>query len=131
MALRYLLDTDVIIWHLRGHEPTEAVLRAIEREQPLGCSTLSVFEVWSGVRAKEQDPTHRFLDTLQQIPPDGSMAIAAAEYWRHFRSRGVTVGRADALIAATARILDLVLVTYNSDHYPMDDVAFYDRMPRA
>ena len=51
MALRFLLDSDVIIWHLRGHEPTEELLRAIEPEPPIGCSTLSVFEVWTGDRA--------------------------------------------------------------------------------
>jgi len=129
MALRYLLDTDVIIWHLRGHEPTEAILRAIEGEQPLGCSALSVFEVWSGVRSREEDPTRRFLETLHQVPADGPIAEAAAEYWRHFRHRGVTLGRADALIAATARVRDLVLVTYIRDHYPMGDVALYDPMP--
>ena len=126
MALRYLLDTDVMVWHLRGHEPTEAILRQIEEEQPLACSALSVLEVWAGVRAQEEGVTRRFLETLYQVPADGVVAVAAAEYWRDFRARGVTLGRADALIAATARTLDLVLVTYNRDHYPMDDVRLHD-----
>ena len=78
MALRYLLDTDVIIWHLRGHEPTEALLRTIEDEQPLGCSALSAFEVWAGARLQEEEPTRRFLDTLNQIPADSRIALAAA-----------------------------------------------------
>ena len=129
MALRYLLDTDVIIWHLRGHEPTEGLLQAIEGEQPLGCSAMSVFEVWSGVRPREEEGTRRFLEALYQIPASGPVALAAAEYWRDFRRRGVTLGRADALIAATVRVFDLTLVTYNRDHYPMDDIALYDPMP--
>ena len=129
MALRYLLDTDVIIWHLRGHEPTEALLKEIEREQPLGCSAMSIFEVWSGVRPREEEGTRRFLEALYQIPTGGSVALVAAEYWRDFRRRGMVLGRVDALIAATARALDLTLVTYNRDHYPMDDIALYDSMP--
>ena len=129
MALRYLLDTDVIIWHLRGHEPTEGLLQAIEGEQPLGCSAISVFEVWSGVRPQEEEGTRRFLEALCQIPANGSVALVAAEYWRDFRRQGVTLGRADALIAATARVLELTLFTYNSDHYPMDDIARYESMP--
>jgi len=127
-VLRYLLDTDVIIWHLRGHEPTEAALRTIAADQPLGCSALSVFEVWSGVRSREEEPTRRFLASLHQIPTDGPIAVVAAEYWRDYRGQGITLGRADALIAATARVLDLALVTYNIEHYPMDDIARYDRM---
>ncbi|MBT4504061.1 MAG: type II toxin-antitoxin system VapC family toxin [Gemmatimonadetes bacterium] len=129
MALRYLLDTDIIIWHLRGHEPTEALLQAIEREQPLSCSALTIFEVWSGVRPREEEATRRFLDTLYQIPTGGPIPLIAAEYWRNFRSQGITLGRADALVGATARALDLMLVTYNCDHYPMDDIALYDPMP--
>ena len=129
MALRYLLDSDVIIWHLRGHEPTEAVLRQIGAEQPLACSTLSIFEVWCGVRSQEQVATRRFLEALHQVPPDGTIAMAAADLWREFRDRGVTLGRADALIAATAQTAGLSLVTYNRDHYPMGGVRLYEPMP--
>jgi len=25
MALRFLLDTDILVWHLRGHEETEKI----------------------------------------------------------------------------------------------------------
>lgn len=129
VALRYLLDTDVIIWHLRGHEPTESVLESIAAEQPLGCSAISVFEVWCGVRPKEEQVTRSFLESLRQIPPDGQIATAAAEYWRDFRRQGVTLGRADALVAATAKVLDLALVTYNHDHYPMQDISRHNHMP--
>lgn len=129
MSRRYLLDTDVLIWHLRGHAPTEDLLRQIGHEQPLACSALSVFEVWCGALPQEQEATRRFLGALQQVPVDGAIGKLGADYWRDFRSRGVTLGRADALIAATARSLDLILVTYNQVHYPMDDVLLYESMP--
>jgi len=130
VALSYLLDTDVIIWHLRGHDPTQELLREIESQQPLGCSTISMFEVWCGVRPKEKEATLRLLNALLQIPADGEIAVKAAEYWREFRRRGVTLGQGDALIAATANTLRLTLVTYSRDHYPMKDIAFYSPMPR-
>lgn len=130
MALRFLLDTDVLIWHLRGNEANEELLRKIEKEQPMSCSTLSVFGIWSGVRQQEETATHQLLSTSYKIPVDGNMAFKAAEYWREFREEGITLGRIDALIAATAQVLDLVLVTYNRDHYPMKDITFYDPMPQ-
>ncbi len=129
MALKFILDSDVIIWHLRGHEPTEELLRELEPEQPLGCSVISTFEVWSGVRPEDEESTRRFLSVLYEIPVDGNVALKAAEYWREFRKRGTTLGQADALIAATAHMLKLVLVTYDINHYPMKDITLYQPMP--
>jgi len=126
MAFRYLLDTDVIIWHLRGHEPTEEILKSIEVDQPIGCSVISMFEVLAGVREKERTVTLQFLAPLNKVPVDGPIAIKAAEYWKELRTKGITIGQADALIAATANIMNLTLITYNRSHYPMDGVAFYE-----
>lgn len=126
MAFRYLLDTDVIIWHLRGHKPTEEILKTIEIDQPIGCSVVSVFEVLAGVREKERLATLQFLAPLHKIPIDGTIAMKAADYWKEFRTKGITLGQADALIAATANIKNLTLITYNQSHYPMDDIAFYE-----
>ena len=130
MASKFILDSDVIIWHLRGHEPTEGLLRELEPEQPLGCSAISIFEVWSGVRPEDEESTHRFLSVLYQIPVDGNIALKAAEYWREFRNQGITLGQADAFIAATAHVSKSVLVTYNSSHYPMNDITLYRPMPQ-
>jgi len=130
VASKFILDSDVIIWHLRGHEPTEGLLRELEPEQPLGCSAISIFEVWSGVRPEDEESTHRFLSVLYQIPVDGDIALKAAEYWREFRNQGITLGQADAFIAATAHVSKSVLVTYNSSHYPMKDITFYRPMPQ-
>lgn len=130
MALRFLLDTDVLIWHLRGHEPTGELMKELGSEQPLGCSALSVFEVWSGVRAKEETATRQLISVLYKIPVDDEIAFKAAEYWREFRRQGVTLGQADVLIAATAHVLNLIIITYNRDHYPMKDIELYDPMPQ-
>jgi hypothetical protein len=129
MPLKFILDSDVIIWHLRGHKSTEKLLKELESEQPLGCSVISMFEVWSGVRTEDEKLTHSFLSVLYKIPVDGDIALKAVEYWRGFRKQGITLGQADALIAATVHVLKLVLITYNSDHYPMKDITLYKPMP--
>lgn len=129
IALRFLLDTDVIIWHLRGNEAVERLLKEIEQEQPIGCSSLSIFEIWSGVRQKEESLTQNFLSVLHKIPVDSKIAFRASEYWQKFKKQGITIGKIDALIAATAQLYKLVLVTYNKDHYPMEDISLYEPMP--
>ena len=57
---RFLLDTDVIIWHLRGrHEVTE-MLRNLQNMSLPGCSAVSVFEVQMGVKRGEEEATTAF-----------------------------------------------------------------------
>ena len=134
----YLLDSDVLIWHLRGHEPTVRLLRELAQERreeegegvsPLGCSVISVFEVRVGMRPEEEEATERLLSVLERYVVDESIAERAADYYRSFARQGIMLHIADLLIAATASLYRLGLVTYNRDHFPMEDVRLYEPMP--
>jgi hypothetical protein len=134
--MAYLIDTDVLIWHLRGHRPTVDLLRKLARESregegmvPLGCSVISVFEVRVGMRPKEETATEQLLNSLERYPVDEAIARRAADYYRAFAQRGVTLHIADLLIAATAALRRLTLVTYNPGHFPMEDLKIYGPMP--
>lgn len=59
---------------------------------------------------------------LVQHPVTGEIAEEAARMLRSFSARGITLDAFDALIAATARLEDLTLLTYNVRHYPMKDI---------
>jgi len=121
----YLLDSDVIIWRLRGNQEVLALLRELAERERLCCSVVSVLEVEAGMRKGEERGTAAFLDGLQDFPVDKAVARKAAHYLREFRPKGVTLDFADCLIAATASLNDLVLVTKNVTHYPMQDVELY------
>ena len=121
----YLLDSDVIIWRLRGNLEVLALLRELAEKERLCCSVVSVLEVEAGMRKGEERGTAAFLDGLQDFPVDKTVARKAAHYLRQFRPKGVTLDFADCLIAATASLNDLVLVTKNVAHYPMEDVQLY------
>jgi predicted nucleic acid-binding protein len=137
--MAYLIDTDVLIWHLRGHRPTVRLLRELAQEGregeegegvlPLGCSVISVFEVRAGMRPEEETTTEQLLSSLERYPVDEAVARRAADYYRAFARRGVTLHIADLLIAATAALRRLTLVTYNPDHFPMEDLKIYEPMP--
>ena len=66
---------------------------------------------------------------LYKSPGVGEIAFQAAAYWRALREQGITIGRVDALVAATAKVHKLVLVTYNRDHYPLEEITLYQSMP--
>jgi len=79
----------------------------------LACSTISIAEVEQGVRRGEEDRTRAFLRSLDARGVDRAVAERAGEIVRDLRFRGITMGLADALIAATCLVYHLTLVTLN------------------
>jgi predicted nucleic acid-binding protein len=60
-------------------------------------------------------------DILTSVDVDLAIADEAGEYMREFRkSHALSIG--DAVIAATAKEMGMILVTRNIKHYPMKDV---------
>lgn len=123
----YCLDSDVIIWHLRKGERQRAVDAHLEKLATTGslvCSALSVAEVEQGVRKGEEARTRAFLRALRAHPVDQVVAERAGEVVRGLRARGVTVGLADAIIAATCLVHGLTLITLNvADFEKVDGLA--------
>jgi predicted nucleic acid-binding protein len=70
----------------------------------------------------EEDATNAFLDGLISVAVDIPIARRAGFMLAENRARGVTVGIADAIIAATALHLNVPLLTNNVEHYPFKDL---------
>lgn len=120
----YLLDSDVIIWVLRKQERTLKLVREISKSGVPACSPLSVIEIMIGAKPGEEEATKGLLTALQLVPVDRAIAEKAAEYVKTYQNKDKP-DFADAIIAATAVIHDLTLVTYNRKHYPMPEVKLY------
>ncbi|MEK7353910.1 MAG: PIN domain-containing protein, partial [Chloroflexota bacterium] len=63
-----------------------------------------------------------FLDGLVSIPVDISIARQAGKMLGELRSKGLTMGIADAIIAATALQMNAPLLTNNVEHYPFPEL---------
>jgi predicted nucleic acid-binding protein len=112
----YCLASDVLIWHFRNSNRREAIsayLAQIAGRGSFVCSALTVAEVEQGMRPHEESRTRGFLRALACYPVDRTTAERAGEIVRALRSRGETLGLADALIAATCLVNGFVLVTLN------------------
>jgi len=125
----YLLDSNVLIQHLRGHGATTDLLARSALNGPLGIAAICRTEVIAGMRENERAATLRFLDALACYPLDASVADRAGELIRHSRGRGITIDVPDAIIAATALEYGLVLLTYNARHFPISQLKLYPDMP--
>ena len=121
----YLLDSDIIIWYLRGRKEVVELVRRLKVESIPGCSPLSVIEVQIGVKKGEEQATNLFLEALREYPVTREIAKLGASYIKKYKSQGMTIDIVDAIIAATCAVHHLILVTYNVDHYPMSDVKLY------
>lgn len=113
-----LVDTDVAIDFLRQRDYARALLEQWVEDGLLAISTLTHLEIYQGMKASEAEATNAFLDGLLSVVVDVPIARRAGKLLANLRSRGVTVGIADAIIAATALELSVPLLTNNVEHYP-------------
>ncbi len=116
------MDSDILISCLRGKAENLALIEDICREEVPAISSLSCFEIWVGVRPREEEAVSNFLSSLWILSVDQPIAKQAAEYARVYRKRGITLSSMDTLIAATAKVHDLILVTSNTRDFPMPDI---------
>ena len=126
---RFLLDSDVIIWHLRGQKEVTEMLRDLQRFGLPACSALSVLEVQLGVKKGEEEKTDHFLKSLRIFDVNMEIASKAAQFIREYKARGVILDLPDSVIAATCILHELILVTYNTKHYPISEIKFHPLPP--
>ena len=122
----YLLDSDIIIWHLRGRKEITDMLKDLQRSGLPACSAISVLEVQLGVKTKDEEgKTNRFLESLKVFDVNMDIAKIAARLIREYKTKGVTIDIPDSIIASTCILHDLILVTYNRKHYPISGLKFH------
>ena len=115
-----LLDTTVAIDHLRGDQAAVDLLRdLVENEENLAASEVVRFELVAGVRDDELPALEQFFSAVSWVPVGEDVARAAGELARKHRRTHSGIDDADYLIAATALLLEVDLLTTNVRHFPM------------
>lgn len=111
-----LIDSDVLIWHTRGHVAAKARLAQIH---PWQISTITYLELAQGCRSKEElQQVKRGLaskktDVIPITPAICERAVALIDAYA--LSEGLQL--ADALIAATTLEHGLTSLTGNTKHF--------------
>jgi predicted nucleic acid-binding protein len=119
--MRLLLDTSILIDHLRGRPPraTRLIPDAIARGDELWSSEIVRAELLAGMRAGEETPTRDLLGLITWVGVDDSLAEAAGALGRRYLKSHPGIDVADLLVAATAERLEARLQTTNTKHFPM------------
>src|SRR5882762_3132276 len=112
-----IVDTDILIDAGRGVAQATSCLQAIEEQSALATSAVTQMELLVGSRnRKEQDGIEKFLSRFQVIKITSPASDMAVDLLRRYRlSHGFLIG--DALIAATALVLNAPLISKNQRDY--------------
>ena len=111
-----VLDTDILIDHLRGFTKAKIFLALFDEKSISGMiSTLTVMELLSGKSASEdikRIKIEKLLSLFKTVDVTFSIAEKAGELRRKYSTNPI-----DSIIAATAISYNLKLVTCNISHY--------------
>jgi predicted nucleic acid-binding protein len=121
--MRAYVDSDVLIWHLRGESKALRFLRGLrdQGDNELWTGAMQRAEVVFFMRPGEEEATYQFLSQFKTAAVDQSVVDAGAELYRKWSaSHGINVH--DAILAATAIKTGGRIYCLNKKHYPMPDV---------
>lgn len=114
-----LVDSDILIAHLRGLGAARHWLMETRREGPLALSVVSIAELAGGIRSSERREVWRLLASFRAEPVTEVIARRAGDFGRQFRRSHSGIGLGDYLIAATADVKGYRLASLNVRHFPM------------
>lgn len=114
-----LVDTDVLICHLRGVQVARRWLLDASERDALAISAVTVTEITGGMRSAERREVWALLAALEVMPITDAIARRAGALQREYRRSRSGIGISDYFIAATALHSGLELATLNTKHFPM------------
>lgn len=118
----YLIDTDILIWVLRGNKQYADLLQKLKDKSSLSVSTITIAEIYKNIYPAEIIKTENLLNEFQSLDVDSTIAKQAGLYWQQFIKVLKNLSLADCLIAGTANVNNAILVTLNTRHFPMNDI---------
>lgn len=122
-----IVDTNILIYFVLGKPEGKWLLEQLNAgRSQLGISIITETELLSkaGLQQEERILLEEFLSHFTKVDVNSTIARWAALYRAQYR-----MALADAIIAATARYLDVPLVTYNTKDFK-NISGLYVRVPQ-
>jgi len=119
----HLLDSNILIYVLRGRVPAQKLLRDLAAEGGLYVSVVSRAEILAGMHPCEEAKTLALLNSLATLAIDVPVADRAGRLMYSLARQGRIISFPDALLAATALEHELTLVTNNVRHFAVPNLS--------
>lgn len=118
MAVKFVLDSDVLIDLFAGREPAGSVIPNLLELEVAATTAITAYELYSGAsRRSDRQRLDDFLETLIILPVDVRSARRAGAVDLSLRRQGQPINPGDNLIAGICLVRDLALVTRNVSHF--------------
>jgi len=115
-----LLDTSVLIDHLRGDPRAHRLVTGLDGEgEILSACVLTKVELLAGMRSAEHAKTRGLIDAVEWLEVDDDLGERAGALASRFLRSHPGIELVDYVIAATAERLNANLLTRNRSHFPM------------
>ena len=119
--MAYLIDTDIIIFALRGDK---TVLAKFEENKtvPISISMVTYAELVFGAKRSQNEQTNMIkVNHIREIYPIEELNVGVMEVFADIKAKmyvkAIRIEDMDLFIAATAMYNDLTLVTNNTKHF--------------
>ena len=118
--MRFLLDTNICSSYLKGEQAVWN--RFVQHSGGLATSVVCAGELWTWVKrgkasTKSQRAVADFYTLIEIIDVDLEIALSFGELRATMMNEGTRMPDMDCLIAATAIVHDLTLVTHNTSDF--------------
>ena len=117
-----LVDTDILSYYFKGEPMVVTKFNEyLSFFEVVNVSIITFYEIMGGLRSKRADKQllefKEFINNNSLIHISEDSAAIAANIYADLRSKGITIGTSDILIAGIAIENELTLVTNNVKHY--------------
>jgi len=114
MELKFLADTNAVIYHLAGNKKLESILN----DNLIYISAITYAELLSKeLPSEEQIILQEYLSSLQIIHTNDFICEIAADLRKTYKLK-----LPDAIIAATSFFLNIPLISFDDVFYKIDDL---------
>jgi tRNA(fMet)-specific endonuclease VapC len=122
MVMRYLLDSNILIFALKDPACAAAIrLRTTDVSDIAICSVVEA-ELYAGARkygnpARREATLDEMLEVYASLPFDSACVPQYARIRDHLEKQGCCIGANDLLIAAIALTHDMIVVTHDCNEF--------------
>jgi len=122
----YLLDSGIIIDVLNGKRGRlELIQQLLRQGAVLASCSITITEVYAGMRPDEAAKTERLLRSLKFFPLTWEISKQAGDLLCYWRLKGHTLSLPDTTIASVALEHRMVLISGNQKDFPMADISLH------
>jgi len=114
---RILIDTSVLIDHLRKSKKESTILYKLSRSSVFFISSVTEFEFRVGSTLHNGEFIEKLLSKIHVLPFDSICVKTASQIDQDLKAKNQLISLADIFIAATALAHNLQILTLNTKHF--------------